>query len=409
MKWKWKRFPLRFPFFASFLISLAVGGAIIGIRQLGWLEAMELAAYDWVLSTRPRSPAMTSRIAIIAIDEEDIRRQGRWPLTDETLARVLQILTQYRPRAIGVDLFRDLPVPPGGPTLTKVLTDNRNIIVITKVGEPIDHTVPPPSFLKNTEQVGFADVVLDPGGVVRRGLLYLDDGETTVMSFDLRLALLYLRMEGIVPQPDLVNPQHLRLGRVTIPPFEADDGGYINVDARGYQFLLDFQDAGRPFPTFSLMNLLDGGIAPEAIRDKIVLIGVTTDSVKDTFFIPYRETSHSASIVPGVVLHAQIVNQLLREALDGNAPITTMGEQEEWGWTLLWCVMGGMVGLWSYLPLRFPLCRIGGLVILSASVYWAFLHSWWIPLIPPAAGWMVSTSLVRDIFFRQKRRPYEMG
>ncbi len=393
---------LRAPLISSLLVSLVVGGALIGIRQRGWFEPLELMSYDWMLNRQPRSPVSSARVTIVGITEEDIRRQGHWPLTDEDLARTLQILIQYQPCAIGVDLFRDMPVPPGEPELEKVLTENPNIIVVTKAGGPTDHGVPPLPYLQETEQFGFADVVLDPGSIVRRGLLYLHEGKKPVVSFSLRLALIYLQREGIVPQLGLVDPQDLRLGHVTFKPFEGNDGGYIDADARGYQFLLDFQDAGRPYPSFTLTSVLNEEVAPKAMRDRIVLLGMTADSVRDTFLIPYGETLGSVSTIPGVQLHAQMVTQLLRGALDGGGQITTMSEPQEWGWILLWCVAGGRVGLLSMLPWQFLLSLIGGISILGALVHGAFLQRWWIPLIPPAVGWVLSANLVRTFFLQRK-------
>ena len=89
---------------------------------------------------------------------------------------------------------------------------------------------------------------------------------TAFYSFALRLALLYLQAEGITPQPDPSNPQHLRLGRTTIRPLEMNDGGYVGADVRGYQFLLDFKGARGSFLTFSLTALLSGDIDPQASR-----------------------------------------------------------------------------------------------------------------------------------------------
>src|SRR5262245_12570032 len=89
------------PLRSSLVVSLVVGGALIGIRQRGWFEPLELVSYDWIMSLQLRSPVSSPRVAIVAITKEDIRRQKRWPLTDAALAQTLQILTQYQPRAIG--------------------------------------------------------------------------------------------------------------------------------------------------------------------------------------------------------------------------------------------------------------------------------------------------------------------
>jgi len=191
-------------------MSAAVFLIIIVLRNSGRLEFLELAAYDWFMRLRPTLSRSDPRVVIVAITEQDISREGHWPLTDATLARTLATLLQCRPRVIGLDVFRDISVPPGSRELESILLANQNIIVVTKFGEK---GVQPPPILRNREQIGFNDVIVDPGGIVRRGLLFLDDGQTAFYSFALRLTLLYLRDEGIVPRPDASSPQHLKLGQ----------------------------------------------------------------------------------------------------------------------------------------------------------------------------------------------------
>src|SRR5262245_30031329 len=114
-----KRQRSRSPFAASLVVSSFVCVGILGIRSLGGLEAMELAVYDWCIRAQIHAALPASQIVVISVDESDIRRQGSWPLTDASLAETLQILMEYQPRVIGVDILRDLPVPPGGQTLAK--------------------------------------------------------------------------------------------------------------------------------------------------------------------------------------------------------------------------------------------------------------------------------------------------
>jgi adenylate cyclase len=273
---------IRNPLFAAALSCLLVFLAIMGVRRNGNLEFLELSAYDWFVRLHPISSPPDPRITVVKVSEKDILSLGQWPLTDEVLAKALTTLLKDKPRAIGLDIFRDIPVAPGTGILNAVLSENPNIIVTMKFGEG---GVRPPPVLKGTEQVGFNDVLVDPGGVVRRGLLFLDDGDSVAYSFALRLALQYLQTQGVVPRPDQRNPQYLRLGSVTFRPFEENDGGYVKADARGYQFLLDYQGPEAMFRSYSLADLLDGKVPPMAVKGKIVLIGVTAQSVKD-FFSP---------------------------------------------------------------------------------------------------------------------------
>src|SRR5712691_8698621 len=86
------------------LVSILVFLGLLGLRLAGNLEALELAVYDWYLRLRPAAPA-DSRIVLITVSENDIRQQGTWPLPDATVARALEILAQYQPRAIGLDII----------------------------------------------------------------------------------------------------------------------------------------------------------------------------------------------------------------------------------------------------------------------------------------------------------------
>jgi len=393
----------RSPLVISLFVGMAVFLSVIGLRGTGSLESLELTAYDWYIRLRPEVPQPDSRIVLVEINETDIQNQGGWPLTDATVAKMLGILTQYQPRTIGLDLYRDISVPPGGKKLEAILAKNRNIIIAMKYGGDEKPGIPPPTALKDTDQVGFNDIMVDPGGIVRRGLLFLDDGKKVYYSFALRLALLYLRSEGILPQPDAVNPEYLCLGKTTIQPFGPNDGGYIGADARGYQFLLDFTKSREPFPIYSLSTLLSLQMNPDAIKDKIVLVGTKTESVKDFFFTPFSKGLYSDQQISGVELHAYIINQLLAFALQGSQPMRTLRDWQEWVWILLWSLAGGTMGVLVRSPWRFLFLVLSCLFILAFVVYFAFLRSWWIPLAPPAIAWFIAAAVISAYLSNKER------
>ena len=382
---------IRNPIFAAALSCLLVFVALVGVRHNGNLEFLELPAYDWFVRLLPASSTQDDRITLVLVSEKDILSIGRWPLTDEVLAQTLTTLLRGKPRAIGLDIFRDIPVPPGTEILNTVLSQNPNIIVTMKFG---DGGVRPPPVLEGTEQVSFNDILVDPGGVVRRGLLFLDDGDSVAHSFALRLALLYLKTQGIVPQPDERNPQHLRLGKVSFRPFEENDGGYVKADARGYQFLLDYQGPATHFRSCSLADLLSGKVPPGAFSDKIVLIGVTAQSVKDFFFTPYSRGFSEEQQVPGVILHGLMISQFLRAGMEGVQPLATLTEKQEMLWILLCCLLGGILGLRAHSAWRFSLLSFAGVLLIGLSAYSAFLYRWWIPFAPPALAFVLSAALV---------------
>ena len=374
-------------------IGLLCGLAILGIRSTGLLQQLELNFYDWLLRSRPVVTVSNSRITYITISEEDIRRQGRWPITDKTLVQALRLLLNYQPRAIGVDFYRDIEVPPGHKELMALLPKHPQIIMISQLGGETVARIPPPSVLQGSPQVGFNDILVDPDGLIRRALLFQDDGDEVASAFALKLATLYLAQDGIVPEQDPVVPEWIRLGRTTLQPFTASDGGYVNADDAGYQILLDFGAAGQALEAFSLTDLLDGRIAPRALTNRIVMIGVTAESVPDVFQIPVRYGVQGRDQFPGVFLHGIITEQLLAAAIDGRRPLRVMGDTEEIAWTLVWGMLGGVLGSWTRSVWRFSLITLAGLLLITLSTITLFVVGWWVPEIPPAFTWFLAIAI----------------
>jgi len=369
--------------FGAVLVFLAV----MGLRLLGGLEFLELASYDLCIRWQPKINETDPRIALIEITEEDINALGEWPMTDGTLARALTLILNMQPIAVGIDLFRDMSVPPGTESLDSVLSGNGPVVAVWKFG---DSGILPPPAVRNAEQLGFNDVLVDPGGIVRRGVFFLDDGKDVFHSFSLRLALLFLRSRGIAPSPDIQNPQHLRLGNTTVPPLESNDGGYRDADARGYQYLLDYRATGSAFLSYTMGELLGGHVQEEAIRDRIILIGVNAQSVKDFFYTPFSRGIVEQQHIAGVRLQAYMVDQILRFALNAHSPVKSMPQSLEGWWILLWSIFGGAMGLWARSASRFTLTASGGTVLILAAGFLAFLRQWWIPVVPPVLTYLVS-------------------
>ena len=381
-------------FAVSILAGLFVALAVLGIRSTSILEPLELTVYDWLIQSRGGSEGADPRIALITVTEQDILSQGRWPITDTILAEALKRLVQLQPRAIGVDIYRDIPVEPGHTELNRVFTESPQIITVTKLGGGTVASIPPPPALARTEQVAFNDILIDSDGIVRRGLLFQEVGEQTEYAFALRLALLFLAEEGIGPQPSPEDPQELRLGPTTLHRLGSYDGGYVGADAGGYQILVDFYHGQRQPRSFSLTALLTGQVDPEAIRNKIVLLGVTAESVPDLFHTPFSSGNDTGRMIPGVAVHAHIISELLGAGLEGRRPIASYSESLEWLWTILWGAFGAVLGVWTRAPWRLALGAVGGLCIIGVTVVVAFVQGWWIPLVPPSMAWFLSVSVV---------------
>lgn len=393
---------LRAPIVACLLLGNLIFLLLWGGRATGNLQALELMAYDLALRLRPAVAADT-RIVLVTETEEDLQRWG-FPLSDAVLAQILERLAAHGVRVIGMDKYRDHPVPPGTERLNKILENNPDIVWVTRYGAAGTLSISPPRVLQGSDQVGFNDLVDDPGGIVRRGLLFLDDGQNVSYSFPLMLALRYLKPSGIGLEPDPVHPDYLRLARTTVPPFEQNDGGYVNADAAGYQFLLDYTGMPAKFRTVTVTQLLEDKARREDMQDKIVIVGTTAKSINDYFFTPYSHGMGDDQRIYGVELFGYEVSQLLRFALDDASPIRSASEAAEHAWIWLWCLLGGVLGLAARAPRKFLLAMPLGLSLLVGAYYAAFLQAWWIPVVPPALGFLLGAMSAASYMANQEKR-----
>ncbi len=365
---------------AVFCISLIVWLSLFALRTSGVLQAMELLTYDYLFSLRPDSD-QESPLVLISETEADIKRFG-YPLSDGIFAESLEKLLAAGVRVIGIDKYRDLPVAPGTEQLNKVLTSHDNIIWIFFVGDNKQGRINPPAVLKGSSQIGFNDMVNDPDGVSRRGLLFLDDKGVTHYAFPLLLALNYLATENIQAQNDAQG--NLQLGNSAFLPLQPNTGSYAGIDTGGYQFLLSYPHLHHQFPIFTIGDLLDGKVPAQSLHNKIVLIGAMAPSLSDYKLFPDGSNHY------GVELHAHIADQIIQTALHNYPLMRDWSDTMEYGWLLFCCILGGIASYYRGGIVRLSLINIGGLLILFGSATWAFQYGLWLPLLSSMLAWLLT-------------------
>ncbi len=346
---------------------------------------MELVALDQMFRLRPFEPA-DSRIVLVTIDESDIKQLGQWPMSDAVLAKLISSIKQQQPRAIGLDIFRDLPIEPGHQELINIFNSTPSLIGIEKViktaqGEVIE----PPLALEQRNQVSSADLLLDTDGRIRRSLLYLTNKEgRSIATLGAQLAFVYLKGEGIKLQTINSDKGQFRLGRATFTFLQPNDGGYVGVDAGGYQILSNFPKFSNHFRTLSITDVLQGHVPQNLMYDRIVLIGLTAESLEDKFFTSY--TTDRIASPAGVEVHALLTSQLLSAALDGRPLLKVWTEPLEWLWIILWSTIGAVIGWVSPSPRQTALRTVLWGIALLGSAYGLFLAGWWIIIVPCLLG-----------------------
>ncbi|MEH2106944.1 CHASE2 domain-containing protein [Nostoc sp.] len=383
------------------VLSVVVTALVMGVRHLGLLQAAELKAFDQLLRLRP-SEQPDRRLLVVAIAEDDFQlpeqQQRKGSLSDRALALLVEKLEQYQPRAIGLDIYRDFPVDAKEAALANWMRRSDRFIAICKVSEPQinEPGVSPPPEIPTARQ-GFSDFVKDSDGILRRHLMAMKPNDsspcTTPYAFSAQLAFRYLEAEGISVK--YTKKKDLQIGQVVFKRLRSHIGGYQQLDDWGYQVLLNYRSFNSPLKAveqITLKDLLRGAIDPKIVKNRIVLIGITNQSAGDYFSTLYT-TDHKQEI-PGVIVHAQMVSQILSAVLDGR---TLLWVWPVWGealWVFYWSVFGGILAWHIRNSWLLGLAVVTVIGVISAISFVILLKGIWIPLIPGALALVVTSSSV---------------
>ncbi len=185
----------------------------------------------------------------------------------------------------------------------------------------------------------------------------------------------------------------MQLGTTVFKPLEPNAGGYRNIDARGHQVLLNYRSSPSPLDVaerVTLTQIFNGQLNPNAVKDRIVLIGVTAPSAKDYFLTPYSSEQRNSPDMPGVVVHAHMVSQILSAVLNGRPLLWVWSNWAEGLWILGWSLVGGLFSWRFQFFLRWGL--VGGTLFDLYGLCIGLLpQGGWVPLVPSALA-LVSTS-----------------
>ncbi|MDZ8235563.1 MAG: CHASE2 domain-containing protein [Nostoc sp. ChiQUE01a] len=365
------------------LLSLAIAALVMGVRRLGMLQTWELQALEHLMQLRPPEK-QDKRILVITVNEEDFQlkeqQQRKGSLSDLALMQLLEKLDSYHPQAIGLDIYRDFPVGANYSNLATRLRNSDRFYGICEVseGEQKPGIAPPPEI--SLQRQGFSDFVVDSDYVIRRHLIAIEPSSTspcaTPYALSARLAFHYLQSQGI--NVNYTQQGDLQVGKIIFKQLRSHMGGYQQIDDRGYQVLLNYRSS--PFLTqvaeqVSLKDVLTGKVNSSLIKNRIILIGVGASSAGDIFLTPFSE-------MPGVIIHAQMVSQILSAVLDGRPLLQALPFWNEVVWVLSWSFVGGTIARCLQTIVPWGLTTGAALMSLYGLSYYLLIQGYWIPLVP---------------------------
>ncbi|QLE59820.1 CHASE2 domain-containing protein [Nostoc sp. TCL26-01] len=405
----------RYQPFIPVAVSVVITALVIGIRALGILQAWELSAYDQLMRSRP-DEGTDPHLLIVTATQQDIEQHGGYPLPDRTLAQAIEKLNQYQPQFIALDIIRDRPREPGYQELMKLFRQQENLIAICShpdQGNPEKAGFKaPPGIIAGF--LGFSDIVADKvDQVIRRHLLSYEPNQTscpTDHALSTRLAFLYLTKHNIEPKKIFQSQDEdnsecqdfnsvIRVGETIFQSLPKYLGAYQQINNCGFQILLNYRTAKKPFEVVTLSEVLQNQVKPELVKDKAILIGVTDPTGNSD----YHDTPLGKQ--PGVILQAHMTSQIINAVLDRRPLLKVWQLWQETFWILTWAAIS------SSLTWRFEKLWINALVIVAtmAILYsiclFLLVQGWWMPLVSSGLA-VVSTSTIIFIyrsFLLQKR------
>ncbi|MEH1981028.1 MAG: CHASE2 domain-containing serine/threonine-protein kinase [Nostoc sp.] len=373
-----------------FVTSVGITALIWGVRQLKWLQPWELRVYDQMLRSR-KAEAPDRRILLVKITDEDLKRE-KWTLSGRTINQLLNKIESYQPRIVGLYLFQ----PENNNLAAKEQNQDRMISTCLFSSLGRDEIPPPPNFPINN--VGFSDVVPDSENdqTLRRSLLFANSTDkkcTTSFAFGALVAINYLDKQGI--KYKFTEKGDFQLGKTLFPRLQANSGGYQHLDANGYQILLNYRHPNSLADQVTLRDVLSGRVNPTLIKDRLVIIGSTAANMPPGgFYTPYSALPDQPARMPALFIHAQIASQLISTVLDGRSLIWYWPNWAELLWVWSWSLLGSFLA-WRWqnplLLLVVGTITLFGLVVICVAL---FLQAGWIPLIPSALAFVISSICV---------------
>lgn len=259
-------------------IILVAASLLIGVTTLDrTFLRIDNLIYDRLAQVnRHRS---SDDIIIVAIDDESLRRVGRWPWSRDTHARIVDAVASTGPRAIAYDvLFTEPATRSGDARLGAALAAAGNSYVPLSFaapgrnGAPFDVLRPIDPVRNGAAGVGHVNLTFDPDGTVRRFDRSFGDGRQRWWHL---MELVHAPPAGRPPSGDE-------------PPR-----------------LISFAGPTGHWPTVPAAAVLAGEVPSEFLRNKFVLVGATASALGDRHMVPIGER------MPGVEIQAHILNGLI--------------------------------------------------------------------------------------------------
>jgi len=315
------------------------------------IQQLNRISYDLMLRRLGEKPP-NPNVLIVDVDEASLIRYGQWPWPRHLVARLLDIVRDGNPDAVGIDILfaepdrsslkfvnKDLKTDFGTEldlsnlppevvdhdwALSRTLhrgsfylgamfrfgeqlkikeelpSSRLDITSISRKGEGVlsfpvaDSVVTAISQLaQSSDGLGFVNAVPDPDGVIRRVPLFIRYGGMLYPSLALATYMRSRQSETVIIESDPQGLVSIKAGDASIP---VDKQGFVSLRFRG---------PAKTYPYISAADVLDGKISQDIFDRKIVFVGSSAEGLKDIHTTPFDRR------LSGVEVHATMTGALL--------------------------------------------------------------------------------------------------
>jgi adenylate cyclase len=329
------------------------------------LERLEVAAADTTFRFRG-DVAPNENIIIAAIDDQSLSWIGHWPWPRSVVAEIVNWLNEAGAKVIALDifLFGESSDPAEDQALVDAMANANAVVSVNQIftsQDAVTNNVPEQAFLEVLDGYGITEIERDDDAIVRGIKAFKTYHDDIYFNWAFEIAEIYL---GVDP------PTNVSLGSMTF------NGQEVPLNQRS-KMLINFAGPAKTYPTYpaAYLSLGDFDHEKEFFKDKIVLIGASSETLQDLYPTPFSTTN----LTPGVEVVANAVATILAGKYFSIAP--------PWVTLTLILVAGGIA--WFIAKIPRPTLAIGlmfgGIVvyfILRNIVF--FQTGWQVAIISPS-------------------------
>src|SRR5688572_24717905 len=412
-------------------LAIAAIASVLFVHWLGvpLLDQIELRTYDLRFRWRG-AVAPDPEVVLAVVDEKSLDAFGRWPWSRARIGELVDALSRYGARVIAFDIgFLEPETAQADGALASAIARSPADVVLgyffhdpqeagatdpdalERALEPISFTALTvqyrgsspdalpflpgdapeanlPEITAAAEGAGYFNIRPDLDGVVRRTPLVMGAGLDAYPSLALAAAWYGLGRPPLIVDVVQSGDQNLvtgiRLGDQTLV-----------TDVRG-EALLSYPGPAGTIPHVPVSDILAGSAPKDALRDRIVIVGVTAIGVFDLRATPF------APVYPGVEVQATALDNILQNRFITRPGWASVADQ------IAIVVLGAVTAL--------AVSRLGAVSELIAALAIAaayaglairlFATGIWIDLVHPllAVGVTYLSLAVRAFFVEQRER-----